>query len=44
MLQLTDMGVYYIKNKITDKIYIGSATNGIKRRWNEHELAISPLS
>ena len=37
MLRLTDMGVYYIKNKITDKIYIGSATNGIKKRWYQHK-------
>lgn len=35
------MSIYCIKSPQTDKIYIGSTTQNIKQRWNEHKSRFS---
>jgi len=34
------IGIYEIKNKINNKVYIGSS-NDIERRFNEHKMKLN---
>lgn len=40
MAYIKIMGVYEIRNKVNNKVYIGSSVN-IKQRWNEHKRTLN---